>query len=130
MTDRLDLDQLRKVAEKATPEPWRWDDPDERNPTWRGSLRTADWEDWIDSDADDAWDNGFVIRSVALHGMDSTNNVRDADAEFIATFDPPTVLALLAMIEEAHRLISNVPDGLDLEPNARRAWLDRVETTP
>lgn len=69
-----DLVKLREIAEKATPGPWSHDKAD---------------------------DPSASFEVFGHDGSDFENFVADCrtgrdDAEFIATFDPPTVLSLLA----------------------------------
>ena len=83
----MSLDRLRQVSEAATPGPWWW----ER----RNGVSTAT-----------VWSRGKgLVNSVARMGRrDVRPEVREehaANAEFIATFDPPTVKALLDVAEAA-----------------------------
>ena len=71
----LDLTKMKAVAEAATPGPWV---PEKGG---RG-----------------AWIKGATGEWAALSCAD-TDDQADANATFIATFDPPTVIALLARIE-------------------------------
>lgn len=84
-----DLVKLREIAEKATPGPWSHDRAD---------------------------DPSASFEVFGHDGSDYENFVADcrtgrADAEFIATFDPPTVLSLLAdraRMEKAIELLAEV----------------------
>ncbi len=77
-----DLPALRAIAEKATPGPWHW-----VHIKSGFELDTANLETVI-LRAEDHW---------------STAEPTDEDAEFIATFNPATVLQLLALLEmETH----------------------------
>ena len=71
----MNLDRLREVAEAAIPRPWRWSPGDTLEPP---SVRGG----------------GFMVVAEIMDG-------NPADAEFIATFDPPMVLALLDVAEAA-----------------------------
>lgn len=69
-----DLTRLRAVAEAATPGPWEAD--------------------------------GFYVRvghEFAIALANSRPDTSPHDAEFIATFDPPTVAALIDRVERAER---------------------------
>ena len=86
----MNLDELRKVAEAATPGPWHA----EKKPS---SLE-------CDGKTFDAWmvytDDDLASGFWAYEG--------DADMEHIATFDPPTVLALLDVTEAASNLDAHI----------------------
>ena len=83
MTD-LDLTQLREIAEVATPAPWK-----------ASMVR-------VEIDADNARRGGCVIREggsgIVFMAVDGPG-ILEVDATHIATFDPPTVLALIDEIE-------------------------------
>ena len=83
MTD-LDLTKLREIAEAATDGPWE------------SSVVK------VEPDADDALRGMGVIRSgIGIVFMSANGpEILVSDATHIATFDPPTVLALLDEIEE------------------------------
>ena len=76
MTD-LSLTELREIAKAATPGPWNLH-----------TLRTDETHDIRGSIDDEA---NIVIYA----------ECEDADAAHVATFDPPTVLALIARLEAA-----------------------------
>lgn len=91
MNAKINPKALRKIAEAATPGPWAWSkEPDgwgdngpnletvERGPIWADGSQVAR-EQIVTSWGHDA------------HGI----CVEDANAAHVATFDPPTVLALL-----------------------------------
>lgn len=80
----MELNELRKIAEAATPGPWvacSEGDPD-------GTRRYT-----VNPDRELGTD-------VCAMGYDVAGS---ANVEFIATFDPPTVLALLNRLEQAER---------------------------
>lgn len=82
----LDLKALRKVAEAATAGPWV---QGYLNEVWAGGKAPiVNWQGFDDSD-----------RGRAEHF---------ANAAHIATFDPPTVLALLDRIEAAEKRLSHL----------------------
>lgn len=79
----INPDELRKVAEAATPGPWRAvDDADGFTFVDRGSGRLA------------------IVAEVV-----PSNRNRGNDSLHIATFDPPTVLALLSRLEQAEQAV-------------------------
>lgn len=78
MTD-LDLNHLREIAEYATPGPWE-NVSSERTMNDRSEWRIGDSH------------KPKVLSAV----------MRAADAEHIAAFDPPTVLAMINEIERLH----------------------------
>jgi len=81
-----DLDNLRKVAEAATPGPWEMR---EGNPQMGG--------------------RNFTLRVQGKAGIRMSAHCYgfNGDPEFIATFDPPTILALLSRLEQAESALSN-----------------------
>ena len=78
----MTLDEMKRVAEAATPGPWQHDISE------RGNWDRV----WLP-----AWTQGEQRHIEASHDV---SRARD-DAAFIATFDPPTVRALLAVVEAA-----------------------------
>ena len=81
-----DLDDLRAVAEAATPGPWEFEAEGESHCGEPGCCS-------------DYWDNR--IWSKREHYILFESHILGAkDAEYIATFDPPTVLGLLDRIAE------------------------------
>ena len=96
MTDPLDLDALAEVARKATPGDWvAYFEEDYaavmRHDRAKSSLRVATVFNFEDGDEVDA-------------------SAR-ADATHVATFDPPTVLALLAALKEARAGLADAWDA-------------------
>lgn len=90
----INLDTLRKTAEAATPGPWemREESPqmDGRNFTLRVHGKAG------------------IRMSAHCYGFSS-------DPEFIATFDPPTVLALLSRLEQAEQDRDKFRDAYSLQ---------------
>lgn len=82
MTQELDLARLRKVAEAATPGPW------------------------------EVYDRGIGYEVHDANGCELNGGMREtfteADANHIATFDPPTVLALLSRLEAAEQELARI----------------------
>lgn len=92
MTERFSsekLAKLREIASKATPGGWEY------NPHSQGNPQDGPQEHliWTESESDDA----RVKFHIASTDYDETGY---RDAEHIAAFDPDTVLALLAELEE------------------------------
>ena len=92
-----DLTTLRKIAEAATPGPWHYigiDFRGERSHSTKGAAGSV----------------------VAFAGYGPDGGMSNLNAAHIATFDPPTVLALIDEIEHLRRWKSEakqVLDGLD-----------------
>ena len=96
-----DLTDLRKIAEAATPGPWVYGD----NRDGLGNkLHPAKFPGKYNPIADFEY-------------------TEDEDAEHIATFDPPAVLALLARLEQAEAAVARVR-GLALESQAEVAQMN------
>lgn len=89
MSNELDLTQLREVAGQSTPGPW------------------AVYDRGIGYEVHNA--NGYELNG----GMRET--FTEADATHIATFDPPTVLALLSRLEQAEQAVQRVREVCDSE---------------
>lgn len=87
----LNLDDLEATAKAATPGPWRWDEDFGEN----GDTGLA-----LTNDA-----RAEVVGAYNWHCCSFRDDptVEDNDAEHIAAFDPPTVLALIAKLREAER---------------------------
>lgn len=85
----LNLDDLEATAKAATPGPWRWDEDFGEN----GDTGLA-----LTNDA-----RAEVVGAYNWHCCSFRDDptVEDNDAEHIAAFDPPTVLALIARLREA-----------------------------
>lgn len=98
------LAELRAVAEAATPGPWEAD----------GQEVTQHWsrpEPWTTIASSE------VVCMSYCYGGSARGIERDEDADHIAAFDPPTVLALLSEIAELrdretriHHVLSGVPE--------------------
>ena len=92
------LDQLRQVAERATPGPWApWLDQDGAE-HMNGMLMVGNEAAVIP--AGETWVEGVDVNPIACV-------YTPEDRAHIATFDPPTVLALIDRVEaaeESHRL--------------------------
>lgn len=104
MTD-LNLNELRKVAEAATPGPWEV--------------------------ADEGYDERYVYDSASgqmCWTPDLPGHWSLADATHIATFDPPTVLALLDRVAELEAKVARV-EALAEEWEPMRWSEDGVEHT-
>jgi hypothetical protein len=88
----MSFDRLREVAEQATPGPWQHQPPSQDGTIHH--IRKVN-------------DHGlpfFVARTEDTgYSERSSFRQRAADAEHIATFDPPMALALLDVAEAAHR---------------------------
>ena len=81
MTERLDLDALEAVARAATPGPWTY------KPTILGLPNTT------------------VMAGDDQLGYMGVGHFLAPNATHVATFDPPTVLALIAKLREAEAVI-------------------------
>ena len=95
--DPLDLDALETVARKATPGPW---------------AMTTDGDVYrIEEDEDEIVPTEPVVSTEWLRGA-GTRQLRlsESDANHIANFDPPTVLALLAALKEARAGLADAWD--------------------
>jgi len=102
-----DLDELRKVAERATPGPWT---------EFHENGTPGEFEPFNCPPA-----TGATLLDYAPMEQ------RAKDAKFIATFDPTTVLALLTQLEQAEQAVARVREkhspvparyyGTDLNPH-------------
>lgn len=94
----IDTKELRRLAEAATPGPWRMV-PDER--TYRDLNGHPTGNEYI---------AGYDVHSDAreIIGCEGINPAQEADAEFIATINPATVLALLDRVERLDDILSEL----------------------
>ena len=97
----LNLNELRKVAEAATPGPWE--------------VQHREGLDWLSSsphiNSGDHEPGSTVRRAGAgdsAWGSTWPHRNARADATHIATFDPPTVLALLDRVAELEAVVGRV----------------------
>lgn len=90
-----ELNELRKVAEQATPGPWTVMDVND----------PGEGVNFIDVHQDG---KSWEVVSRRLPDRHDDRDQMSADATHIATFDPPTVLALLSCLEQAEAQIARV----------------------
>ena len=83
------ISKLRKTAAAATPGPWGADSIGYAEDDVRVQVTCG------------AWDLAMIDASAPPELRDTSVEQRIADAAHIATFDPPTVLAMLDVIEAA-----------------------------
>ncbi|WP_269304889.1 ead/Ea22-like family protein [Aeromicrobium sp. HA] len=103
----LNLTELREVAEAATPGPW----------TWHEYRRSGDPLPYL---VGRGGDPEFYVYDAEVIEPDHDGEcgcrsacrlelrVRDVDQSHIATFDPPTVLALLDRVAELEAVVGRV----------------------
>lgn len=96
----IDLSKLRKIAEAATPGPW-----EAERFFWKRAV--ADNRYWLGIDG-----KGEVSGYIALIDDDSATE----DAAHIATFDPPTVIALIDELERLREVVATVRSITDGTP--------------
>lgn len=92
----INLDTLRKTAEAATPGPWTRDGV--------GVLG-----------AREDWDGGKGPARIMEAMMPWLRDRMEVNAEHVATFDPPTVLELIAEIESLRTRFNGMRAGRDSE---------------
>lgn len=114
MSDPLDLDALAEVAGKAMPGNWTA----RKMTPWAGELSGKRPAGVVtDATADEIKavnpDSPYGAPFVAGEILD------DATAEHIATFDPPTVLTLLAALKEAQEQLAELFESVADYDNAR-----------
>ena len=95
MTERLDLDALEAVARAATPGPWTY------KPTILGLPNTT------------------VMAGDDQLGYMGVGHFLAPNATHVATFDPPTVLALIAKLREAEAVIAAARHAKSVLDNSR-----------
>jgi len=102
MTQELDPKELRKIAEAATPGPWEMR---EESPSMDGRNFTLRVQD-----------KAGIRMSAHCYGF-------NGDPEFIATFDPPTVLALLTQLEQYKAQVARVRGLIPDDPEIRKIFM-------
>lgn len=100
MTDNLDLTQLRMVAEKATPGPWKAETHCNYTDDKYHAVYSVDSADSV------------VIAQLGCGCCDVGLEVSKPDTAFVITFDPTTVLALIERIVRAEQAVQRVEDVL------------------
>lgn len=102
------LDTLRKVAEAATPGPWTLEY--ENSDDWEAGINDGDYPHTIHGPRNCSFDNWTDKSKIQdyLNRVTEISEMVDEDAEFIATFDPTTVLALITRLEQAEAQIARV----------------------
>lgn len=105
MTDLLDLDALEKVARAATPGEWRSASPKDSGTIFIQSREVRH------PNAEGRWADVAMVSKICWD--------YDKDADYIATFDPPTCIALL----DAARAVP----PLQVEVDRLREALTRAE---
>lgn len=100
----MELNELRKIAEAVKQEPWVLSGGNE----WISPIGIT-----VD------YDNG---------------GVSSIEAEFIATFDPPTVLALLSRLEQAEQAVQRVRElageWIDIYEPCGETLIDALDGEP
>src|SRR5690606_21091532 len=124
------LAELRRIAEAATPGPWEVTEfagGEERSPGELGVFAPNHPHSYQKSD-------GTWYAVVICRGMDGPT--REENSEYIATFDPPTVLAMLDEIERLRRVVEEFTDFTEhggrfvLRPMAETITVNGVVYTP
>jgi len=116
----IDLDELRKLAEAATPGPWEWEEPsDDSYPVGDESLVTT----WNEED-------GYPKSVVTSWGHDADGVTASAeDRAFIAAAYPQAVLELIERVRVAERQCEVQALGVEntlAERDAAVAAVERV----
>lgn len=153
----LDLPALKEIAKAATEGQWAWrgntDTQQLRLTTWAkgiGECTVMDFERWgmqsasprfIDADHFMVSGKGLAVYQVARNqGLpDDTPrahqkvyradvvDINHPDARHIAAFDPPTVLALIARVENAEALYQARHNHVLAAEEDRNQWRARAE---
>lgn len=112
------LDELRKTAEAATPGPWRWSPEESHWGDCGPNLETVE-RGPVYADGS----QGALLEVIGSWGHDANGiSVADEDKDFIATFDPTTVLALLNRLEQAEQKVASLEAKMDGENLRWVAW--------
>lgn len=107
----IKLDDLEATAKAATPGPWNYDTHD-------GGV------DRLEDDDGEIVVAGAVVGTFWPHGASTRQLLLESsDALHIATFDPPTALALIAKLREAEAVAEKVRAVCD-------QWNDTPDYTP
>ena len=104
----MELKELRKIAESATPGPWTLEY--ENSDDWEAGINDGDYPHTIHGPRNCSFDNWTDKSKIQdyLNRVTEISEMVDEDAEFIATFDPPTVLALITRLEQAGQAVARV----------------------
>lgn len=103
MTDIKRIEELKRLAEKATPGPWAYEFTGEKSNDWCvGQVVGPD---------DELKHGEFVEGDVVVELVAMAQDGRLADARFIAAANPETVLWLIAQIPQWMPIESAPKDG-------------------
>lgn len=94
----INLDELRKIAEAATPGPWVLDGFAE------GGCSEGCCEEYTRLSVYSVTNRGEVVASEVT---------AQRNADYFDAFDPPAVLALLSRLEQAEQAVQRVQQGWD-----------------
>lgn len=110
------LDELRKIAEAATPGPWTLEY--ENSDDWEAGINDGDYPHTIHGPRNCSFDNWTDKSKIQdyLNRVTEISEMVDEDAEFIATFDPPTVLGLITRLEQAEQAAARVREVATGDP--------------
>lgn len=115
----MELNELRKVAEAATPGPWQWGPERSHWGDCGPNLETVERGPLYEDGS-----QGAAAEVVGSWGHDANGiSVEDHDKAFIATFDPPTVLALITELETFRRRL----DAMRRQRDGYRNQLRKAE---
>ncbi|WP_346921334.1 ead/Ea22-like family protein [Glutamicibacter creatinolyticus] len=106
-----ELDQLRQVAERATPGPWRFDTDSEED--YEVGIPYSEWPQTLYGPKNSC-PSEWAVRVGDTHQVDEINELTWEDVNHIATFDPSTVLALIERVEAAERCFDEA-DSIKIE---------------
>lgn len=150
IAESIDLNELRTLAEAATPGPWERGDHwhiqgsdfcqcnerhgplvEERQMNINGTMMDAHvhrsekpwWEHGIYSEVRQGGFPVNVVNDTQEYGL-----MADADAEFIAATDPQTVLALIERAREAEKLAAVRRDTIATYERENADWSIRAHT--
>ncbi|MFA5606633.1 MAG: hypothetical protein WDA07_05540 [Leucobacter sp.] len=106
----IDLDELRRLAHRATPGPWEWEEPsDDSYPVGDESLVTT----WNEED-------GYPKSVVTSWGHDADGVTASAeDRAFIAAAYPQAVLELIERVRQAEKISSKCDEHLSTYSKVR-----------
>ena len=104
--------ELREMAEKATPGPWS---------VFVDDSGTGEWTGWPLSIYADGIPDKNIVRPGGIwpYSWDAKTSIYEANANaaFIAAFNPATALALLARLERAEKALTTARECLTGEPD-------------
>jgi hypothetical protein len=123
-----DLEVLKQIAQNATQGEWLITTDSEES--YEHGIPYSIWPETLHGPKT-MHPSKWAIKEGRDHQVDEISELSLADADHIATFDPPTVLALLARIEELEAENERLKGRRrDRRRDSRKSLIEQMQETP